>query len=67
MGLVAQETEDELPELEANGDCEECSAYYFPDQTTDFCRVAEYVYDNIDRYMKMAEEKARMQREKYDL
>lgn len=67
MGLVAQETDDELLECQANGDCEECSAYFFPNQTTEFCRVAEYVYDNIDRFMEMAEEKAQEQREKYNL
>ena len=67
MGLVAEETNDELLECRANGDCEECSAYFFPDQTTEFCRVAEYIYDNIDRYMSMAEEKAREQREKFKL
>ncbi|MBO6309791.1 MAG: hypothetical protein J6N70_13315 [Oribacterium sp.] len=32
-----------------------------------FCRVAEYVYDNVDRFTQMAEEKAREERKKYDL
>ena len=70
MGYVAEKTGDELLECQANGDCEQCSAYFFPDQTTEFCRVAEYVYDNIDRFMEMAEEKAREERlfyEKLDL
>ncbi len=51
----------------ASGDCERYSAYFFPDQTTEFCRVAEYVYDNIDRFIQMAEEKAREERKKYGL
>ena len=67
MGYVAEETGDELLKCQANGDCEVCSGYFFPDQTTEFCRVAEYVYDNIDRFTEMAEEKAREQREKYSL
>ena len=67
MGYVAEKTDDELLECQANGDCERCSAYFFPDQTTEFCRVAEYVYDNIDRFTQMAEEKAREERKKYDL
>ncbi len=67
MGTVAEETNDELLMCRANGDCERCSAYFFPDQTVEFCRAAEYVYDNIDRYMDMAEEKAREQRAKYSL
>ena len=67
MGLVAEETNDELLALQANGDCEECSAYFFPDQTAEFCRVAEYIYDNIDRFTAMAEDKARMMNEKYEM
>ena len=67
MGLVAEETDDELLELQANGDCEQSSAYFFPDQTAEFCRVAEYIYDNVERYMNMAEERAREQREEYGL
>ena len=67
MGLVAEETNDELLALQANGDCEQSSAYFFPDQTTEFCRLAEYIYDNIGRYMAMAEEKARREAEKYGL
>ncbi len=67
MGYVAEKTGDELLECQANGDCERCSAYFFPDQTTEFCRVAEYVYDNIDRFTQTAEEKAREERKKYDL
>ena len=59
MGYVAEKTGDELLECQANGNCERCSAYFFPDQTAEFCRVAEYVYDNIDRFTQMAEEKAR--------
>ena len=66
MGYVAEKTGDELLECQANGDCEQCSAYFFPDQTTEFCRVAEYVYDNIDRFMEMAEEKAREERLFYE-
>ena len=67
MGYVAEKTDDELLECQANGDCERCSAYFFPDQTTEFCRVAEYIYDNVDRFTQMAEEKAREERKKYDL
>ena len=67
MGYVAEKTDDELLECQANGDCERCSAYFLPDQTTEFCRVAEYVYDNVDRFTQMAEEKAREERKKYDL
>ena len=67
MGAVAEETDDELLALQASGDCEECSAYFFPDQTVEFCRVAEYIYDNIDRYMEMAEDRARAIREEYSL
>ena len=67
MGYVAEKTDDELLECQANGDCERCSAYFFPDQTTEFCRVAEYVFDNADRFTQMAEEKAREERKKYDL
>ncbi len=67
MGFVADETDDELLALEANGDCERCSAYFFPDQTKEFCRLAAYIYDNIGRYTAMAEEKARMMTEKYGL
>ena len=67
MGLVAEETNDELLALQANGDCERCSAYFFPDQTTEFCRVAEYIYDSIDRYTAMAEDNARRMAEKHGL
>jgi hypothetical protein len=67
MGYVAAKTDDELLTCQANGGCEECSAYFFPDQTTEFCRVAEYIYDNIDRYTAMAEDKARRTAEKYGL
>ena len=67
MGYVAEKMDDELLECQANGDCERCSAYFFPDQTTEFCRVAEYVYDNVDRFTQMAEEKAQEERKKYDL
>ena len=67
MGYVAEKTDDELLACQASGDCERCSAYFFPDQTTEFCRVAEYVYDNVDRFTQMAEEKAREERKKYDL
>ncbi len=67
MGLVAEETNDELLALQANGDCEQSSAYFFPDQTTEFCRLAEYISDNIDRYTAMAEDKARLTIEKYEL
>ena len=67
MGYVAEKTDDELLECQANGDCERCSAYFFPDQTTEFCRVAEYIYDNIDRFTEMAEEKAQEERKKYGL
>ena len=67
MGYVAEKTDDGLLECQANGDCERCSAYFFPDQTAEFCRVAEFVYDNIDRFMRMAEDKAEKERKKYDL
>ena len=67
MGLVAEETNDELLALQASGDCERCSAYFFPDQTAEFCRVAEHIYDNIGRYTAIAEEKARMTAEKHGL
>ncbi len=67
MGYVAEKTNDELLMCQATGDCERCSAYFFPDQTVQFCRVAEYVYDNIDRFTQMAEEKALEERKKYDL
>lgn len=67
MGTVAEETDDELLALQANGDCEVSSAYFFPDQTPEFCRVAEYVYENIDRFTQMAENKAQEQREIYNL
>ncbi len=67
MGYVAEKTDDELLECQANGDCERCSAYFFPDQTTEFCRVAEYVYDNIGRFTEIAEEKALEERKKYNL
>jgi hypothetical protein len=67
MGLVAEETNDELLALQASGDCEQGSAYFFPDQTAAFCRVAEHIYDNIDRYAAMAEGKARTMAEKYGL
>ncbi len=67
MGAVAEETNDELLACRSTGDCEVSSAYFFPDQTKKFCRVAEYIYDNIGRYLEMAEEKAKEQREKYHL
>ena len=67
MGYVAEKTDDEFLMCQANGDCERCSAYLFPDQTAEFCRVAEYVYDNIGRYMELTEEKAREERKNYDL
>ncbi|MCR4682355.1 MAG: hypothetical protein K5647_03370 [Clostridiales bacterium] len=67
MGYVAEKTDDGLLECQANGDCERCSAYFFPDQTTEFCLVAEYVYGNIERFMRMAEDKAEKERKKYDL
>ena len=67
MGYVAEKTNDELLKCQANGDCEEGSAYFCPEQTEEFCRVAEYVYDNIDRFTETAEEKAWAQREKYSL
>ena len=67
MGTVAEDTDDELLALEANGDCEENSAFFFPDQTAEFCCVAEYIYDNIGRFTDLAEEKAREQREKFGL
>ncbi len=67
MGYVAEKTNDELLECQANGDCEQGSAYFFPDQTAEFCRVAEYIYDNIGRFTEMAEEKARVERAKYGL
>ena len=67
MGLVAEETNDELLALQANGDCEVSSAYFFPDQTAEFCRVAEYIYDNIGCYMAMAEDKARTTAGKHGL
>ena len=67
MGLVADELEDETLALEANGELDEASAIFFPDQTEEFCRIAEYVYENRDRYREMAEDKARMLREKYGL
>lgn len=67
MGLVAEETEDELLALQANGDCEVSSACFFPDQTVEFCRVAEYIYDNIGRYTAMAEDKVRLMAEKHGL
>ena len=67
MGYVAEKTDDELLECQANGDCERCSAYFFPDQTAEFCRVAEHIYDDIGRYMAMAEDKARMMAEKHGL
>ncbi len=67
MGYVAEKTDDELLACQANGDCERCSAYFFPDQTSEFCRVAEYVYDNMGRFTQMAEEKAEEERKKYDL
>ena len=67
MGYVAEKTDDELMMCEANGDCEECSAYFFPDQAKEFCHVAEYIYDNIDRFTEMAEEKAQEERKKYGL
>ena len=67
MGLVAEELEDELLELAANGDVGEGCAWFSPDQTEEFCRAAEYIYRNYGRYLEMAENKARMQREKYGL
>ena len=67
MGYVAEETDDELLKCQANGDCEQGSAYFCPEQTAEFCRVAEYVYDNIDRFTEIAEEKAREERKKYNL
>lgn len=67
MGTVAEETGDELLACQANGDCEQSSAYFCPDQTMEFCRIANYVYDNIDRFMQMAEEKALQERKKYNL
>ena len=67
MGYVAEQTDDELLECQANGDCERCSAYFFPDQTVEFCRMAEFIYDNIGRFTEMAEEKVREERKKYDL
>ena len=67
MGTVAEETNDEMLACRANGNCERCSAYFFPDQTAEFCRVAEAIYDNIGRFTEMAEEKARAEREKYGL
>ena len=67
MGLVAEETNDELLALQANGDCEVSSAYFFPDQTAEFCRVAEYIYDNVGRFTAMAEDKARRMAEKFGL
>ena len=36
-------------------------------QTAEFCRVAEYIDDNIDRFTAVAEDKARMMTEKYGL
>ncbi len=41
------------------------SGWFFPDQTAESCRVAEYIYDNIGRNTAMAEDIAREQREKY--
>ena len=67
MGYVAEKTDDQLLECQANGDCEPSSAYFCPDQAAEFCRVAEYVYDNIDRFTQMAEDKAREERKKYNL
>ena len=67
MGYVAEKTDDGLLECQANGDCERCSAYFFPDQTAEFCRVAEYVYGNIERFMRMAEDKGEKERKKYGL
>ncbi len=67
MGDVAEDTNDELLACQATGDCERCSAYFFPDQATEFCRMAEYVYDNIGRFTAMAEEKVRRAAEKYGL
>ena len=67
MGYVAEKTDDELLECQANGDCEQGSAYFCPEQTAEFCRVAEYVYENIGRFTQMAEEKAMEERKKYKL
>ncbi len=67
MGFVAEETNDEVPALQANGDRERCSACFFPDQTVEFCLVAEYIYDNIGRYTAVVEDKARMMAEKHGL
>ncbi len=67
MGLAAEELGDELLELAANGDVSDGSAWFSPDQTEEFCRAAEYIYENYGRYLEMAESKARMQREQYGL
>jgi hypothetical protein len=67
MDLVADETDDELLALEANGDLSEGSAWFFPEQTKEFCRVAEYVYENVGRCADTAERKASLMREKYGL
>ena len=67
MGLVADELEDEALALEASGETDEASAIFFPDQTVEFCRAAEYVYANYERYREMAEDKARRLREEFGL
>lgn len=67
MGTVAEETDDEYLAHAANGDVEVCSALFFPDQTEEFCHVAEYLYASHARHREMAETKAKMLREKYNL
>ena len=67
MELVAQELNDEELALEADGELGDDAVWFFPDQTEEFCRLAESIYANFDRYAAMAEDKAQVQREKYHL
>ncbi len=67
MGFVAYELKDETLELEANGDLDESAVWIFPDQMKEFCRLAEYVCENHDRFRRLAEDKARTMREEYGL
>ena len=67
MGDVAEVLDDEYLRLAANGNVEDCSTCFFPDQTNEFCQVAEYIYANYPRYKEMAENKAKDWMEKLGL
>ncbi len=65
MELVAEELDDELLRAEASGDAGDDDAWFFPDQLNEFFELVDYVYENHSRHREIAEEKARMLREKY--